>query len=107
MTDSIFKDAKDFYERRAEISDFYANYEDMLRVTRGYPKVYFRYAVAPSLDSPAKSAIPIFATHEEVAGEIKNGYNDGLRAMRDANYENGSNWSQTIKLLEAKIAAYN
>jgi len=104
LADSIFKDARNFYERRAQISDFYSAYEDLLRITRGYPKVDFRYAVAPTLPSPSKAFVPIFATHEEVEQEIKNGYYDGLRAIRDAHREHGSNWKETMKLLQEKAA---
>ena len=53
LADSLFKDARNFYERRAQIADFYSAYEDLLRITRGYPKVDFRYAVAPTLPSPS------------------------------------------------------
>lgn len=70
LADSLFKDARNFYERRSEISDFYSSYEDLLRITRGYPKVNFRYAVAPSEESPSKSFVPIYASHEEIEKEI-------------------------------------
>lgn len=53
LEDTIFKDAKQLFERRAQIADFYNYYEDLLRIIRGYPDVYFRYAVAPSQPSPA------------------------------------------------------
>jgi predicted acylesterase/phospholipase RssA len=53
LSDSIFKNALNFFERRSEIANFYSDYEDLLRITRGYPKVNFRYAVAPSLPSPS------------------------------------------------------
>ena len=48
MEDTMWKDAFSYYNRRNEVSSFYSNYEDMLRVTRGYPNVHFRYTVAPT-----------------------------------------------------------
>jgi hypothetical protein len=48
LSDTIFVDAHGFFNRRAKISSFYSNYEDLLRITRAYSKVNFRYAVAPS-----------------------------------------------------------
>jgi hypothetical protein len=78
-------------------------YEDMLRVTRGYPKVNFRHTVAPSTEMAAKGFIPISATHEMIKEEIAIGYRDGLKALNDAQ-ATGSNMSSMLAWLKDQAA---
>ena len=56
----------------------------MVRVTRGFPHINFRYTVAPTSDVPSGGLIPINATKETIAEEIGIGYRDGLRAVHEA-----------------------
>ena len=53
----------------------------MVRVTRGYPHINFRYTVAPTTDVPSAGIIPIKATKEMIVEEIGIGYRDGLKAV--------------------------
>ena len=56
----------------------------MVRVTRGFPHINFRYTVAPTSDVPSAGLIPIKATKEMITEEIGIGYRDGLRAVHEA-----------------------
>ena len=56
----------------------------MVRVTRGFPHINFRYTVAPTSDVPSAGIIPIKATKEMITEEIGIGYRDGLRAVHEA-----------------------
>ena len=49
MKDAKYKSAWDMKARRTEYSDFYYYYEDITRVVRGYPKVYFRHLMSPKV----------------------------------------------------------
>lgn len=62
--DMMWSNALDFYRRRERISDFYVDYEDMLRVTRAHPDITYRYTVAPSRTPPISGFIPISASKE-------------------------------------------
>lgn len=70
MDDTKWKDALSFYKRKGEISSFYSIWEEVLRVTRGFPNVNFRYVVAPSVPAPSSSVITLSATKEDIQTEI-------------------------------------
>jgi len=99
MSDTMWKDAFSYYSRRNEVSNFYSNYEDMLRVTRGYPNVHFRYTVAPTQEVPSSGLVPISASNEDIRKEIDIGYQDGLRAIRDS-LDDGSNLDNLLAHLK-------
>ena len=48
LDDTLWSNAWDFYKRRERMTEFYIDYEDMLRVTRANPHVTYRYTVSPS-----------------------------------------------------------
>ena len=79
----------------------------MVRVTRGYPHIEFRYTVAPSEELPSAGFMPIYGSVESVTKHIEIGYRDGKKAIEDAK-ESGSNsnlkqtMSQLKKLAEGK-----
>lgn len=62
MDDTTWSNALDFYYRRSEISLFYIDFEDTLRVLRANPKVSFRYTVFPTEPPMKAGLIPISAT---------------------------------------------
>lgn len=64
------------------MTEFYIDYEDMLRVTRANPHVTYRYTVSPSEQPPIKGLIPIAADLETIQAEILLGYNDGINAIK-------------------------
>lgn len=66
LEDTKWTNAYDFYRRRERILDFYIDYEDMLRVTRAFPHVTYRYTVAPSENPPIAGLVPIKATKEQI-----------------------------------------
>ena len=68
--DNTYKGSTDFHDRQFQISRYYEMYEDLLRMTRGYPNIEMRYIVAPEEDPPNMSDIPIFATQEELIEEV-------------------------------------
>jgi len=84
LDDTIWKNALDYWYRRIGITRFYEYYEDMVRVTRGYPHINFRYTVAPTTDVPSAGIIPIKATLDMIKEEIEIGYRDGLAAVENA-----------------------
>ena len=90
MADAEWKNAFNYWRRRKEITDYYAYYEDVLRLTRGYPHVNFRHVVAPSVQVPESGFIPIFATKEMLAEEIKIGYADGERVIKEVRAHGGT-----------------
>jgi len=47
MKEIKYKNAFEMYTRTAALKDFYYNFEDILRVVRGYPKVHFRHLISP------------------------------------------------------------
>ena len=84
-----WKNAYNFWNRRIDITDYYAYYEDVVRMTRGYPNVNFRHIVAPSVQVPESGFIPINATKEMLAEEIKIGYADGERVIKEVKANKG------------------
>ena len=84
LSDTIWKNALDYWYRRIAITRYYEYYEDMVRVTRGYPHINFRYTVAPTTDVPSAGMIPIHATKDMITEEIEIGHRDGLKAINDA-----------------------
>jgi hypothetical protein len=58
--------------------------EDVLRVTRGYPKIKFRHIIMPTEDPPEVPFPPIFTTVDNIEKEIALGYSDGLKAIEAA-----------------------
>jgi predicted acylesterase/phospholipase RssA len=93
MFNSYWKDAKQLWNRSQEVSNYYFYYEDVLRVTRGYPNVKFRHIVAPTVPVPDNGYVPIFSTKENIKKEIAIGYEDGLKAIEHAK-KHGSNLEQ-------------
>merc|ERR1712083_769070 len=89
----IWKNALDYWYRRTSITHYYEYYEDMVRVTRGFPHVNFRYTVAPTTDVPEAGLVPIKATKEMIVEEIGIGYRDGLQAVLEAKQANSKNVS--------------
>ena len=84
LADTVWKNALDYWYRRTSITQYYEYYEDMVRVTRGFPHINFRYTVAPMTDVPSAGLVPIRATQEMIREEIDIGYRDGLRAVLEA-----------------------
>ena len=80
--DISWKNAYDFWNRRIDISNYYGWYEDVLRITRGYPNIHFRHVVAPTTQVPSSGIVPIFATTEQLKTEMDIGYKDGYRVIR-------------------------
>ena len=93
LVDTVWKNALDYWYRRTSITHYYEYYEDMVRVTRGFPHVNFRYTVAPTTDVPEAGLVPIKATQEMIVEEIGIGYRDGLQAVLDARQANSKNVS--------------
>ena len=54
-----YKNAWDIFERRNELKGFYTNFEDLIRVVRGFPKVHFRHLISP-LNDLGGGFLPIF-----------------------------------------------
>ena len=81
MEDTSWLNAGQIYRRRKQISEFYENYEDFLRVSRAYPDITYRYIVAPSRAPPISGFLPIDADEELIQKEIDFGYEDGLAAI--------------------------
>ena len=77
MADSEWKNAFSIWSRKTTISKYYGWYEDILRITRGYPHIKFRYIVAPTKPVPSSGWIPINATHEMLTEEVEIGRQDG------------------------------
>ena len=44
----MWSNALDVYTRRVKITDFYIDYEDIIRVIRANPNVNYRYTVVPT-----------------------------------------------------------
>ena len=44
----VWSHALDIYNRRVLITDFYIDYEDVIRVIRANPNVNYRYTVVPT-----------------------------------------------------------
>ena len=42
-----YRNAWEMYTRKSDYMDYQYYYEDILRVKRGYPNVYFRHLLAP------------------------------------------------------------
>ena len=76
-----FKTAFDYYRRRKEIHHFYYYEEDFLRMTRGYHDVDFRLLIAPSKPLTSKGFVPINATADDIAMEMVQGYEDGMKIL--------------------------
>ena len=83
MSDAEWENAYSYWRRRVEITDYYAYYEDVLRLTRGYPEIDFRHVVAPSVQVPESGFIPIFATKAMLKEEMNIGYADGVRVVNE------------------------
>lgn len=67
------------------MGEYYLNYEDLFRITRGFHEVNFRYVLAPSKTPPASGSIaPISATLETLKEEYDMGYGDAVKAIADA-----------------------
>lgn len=96
MDETKWSNALDFYHRREKISDFYIDYEDMLRVTRAHPHVTYRYTVAPSTAPPVSGLIPIKATKEQIREEIQLGYDDGMKTIESARAHAAAGTSESI-----------
>lgn len=98
LEETKWKDALGFYKRKKELNEFYGSYEDMLRVTRGFPDVKIRYVVAPHRPPPSDSVITISATLDEIWEEINLGYEAALLAIEDA-VEDGTNFDNMLAKL--------
>jgi predicted patatin/cPLA2 family phospholipase len=46
--ESKYMNAYDIWNRKGEFNSYYEHYEDVARVVRGYPEVYFRHMIAPT-----------------------------------------------------------
>ena len=73
----------------------------MVRVTRGYPHVNFRYTVAPLTTVPSAGFIPVHGTIESMKEEMGIGHRDGLKAINDAK-KSGINSNLQSTLAEMK-----
>jgi len=79
--DTNWKDALAFYLRRDDISDYYAFYEDVISVTRGFKDVFFRYVLAPTRSPPSGGFIPVSAPGDNKKIEMELGYEDAKNAI--------------------------
>lgn len=81
LEDTVWKNALDYWYRKSHISNYYSLYEDMTRVTRGYPHVNFRYTIAPSVELPTAGILPIYGSQEGIQKHIEIGKADGHKAI--------------------------
>lgn len=75
--DLKWMNAYSLYERRKEIYNYYYYKEDLVRMTRGFHEIDFRFIVVPSEPLAAGGMVPINATKEDIQAEIALGYTDG------------------------------
>jgi hypothetical protein len=71
-----FKNAYDLYRRNSELREFYSDFEDIIRVVRGYPDVELRHLITPTR-SLAGGFVPIFDGSEEILELLRKGELDG------------------------------
>ena len=89
VTDFTYANAWDFYDRRKKIFNYYYYEEDLVRVTRGFHEVDFRFVVIPSEPLVAGGLVPISATKEDIRAEIAIGRKDGTRIAKEWLKKNG------------------
>lgn len=78
----------------------------MVRVTRGYPHINFRYTVAPSEELPSAGFMPIYGSVESVTKHIEIGLRDGKKAIEDAKASGrNSNLQETMEELKKLAVA--
>jgi hypothetical protein len=78
MGQTEFLDAFSFFKRRKQMGEYYLDFEDLTRMTRGFHNVKFRYVLAPTKKPPISGLIPISATIEEIQAEMDLGYDDAM-----------------------------
>jgi predicted acylesterase/phospholipase RssA len=66
MGQTEFLDALSFFKRRKQMGEYYQDFEDLTRLTRGFHNVKFRYVLAPTKQPPIGGFIPISATRDEI-----------------------------------------
>jgi len=80
----------------------------MVRVTRGYPHVNFRYTVAPLSTVPSAGFIPVNGSFESMKEEMGIGHRDGLKAIKDAKKSGiNSNLQSTLDNLKKLSSGEN
>ena len=66
--DSRWRNAYDYYNRRKDITQYYKWKEEVLRMVRGYPNIYWRLIIQPSAKLSASS--PLSASVADVRAEV-------------------------------------
>lgn len=85
MEEARWKSGEQLYKRRQHYKEFYYYYEDIMRVIRGYPEVDFRFLITPTSNLPTKF-FPIYATSDEIQGQIDLGYEDAKKVIINSGY---------------------
>lgn len=79
-------DAFSFFKRRKSIGEYYLDFEDLVRMTRGFHEVNFRYVLSPSIAPKSAGLAPISADLEAIQSEIDVGYADAAKAIDEARW---------------------
>lgn len=111
--DLIWKSAYHYWTRKKEIGNYYAYYEDIVRMTRGYPHVKFRYVISPSETTPTSAnaflGISLSASQEQLVDEMNLGFKDAYKAILEGETvsgdEVGSNFRKWMDHMEGIVEA--
>jgi len=93
---SRWKTALDFYQRRKEIRKYWKTSEELQRMMRGFPDVHFRLIVEPGEKLIQHGALPINAKKEDTRNEIEIGKRAGIKAVEDLKASGGISNSKLV-----------